>query len=182
MRAYLIPLALALPALILGCEAGPGGTEMGDADPGAEVAPPAEAPATDADIGEIRNSWQQAAAAGNLDSVAALYAEDAVFVDASGETIEGRSAIQEMLTEGFQGVTSVEISSTESVLGTDLASDLGTWTQTVRTPDGQEQTLNGQYLVVLRRQADGSWRIVQHLTALPQEMEQPGTMEQPDTM
>jgi uncharacterized protein (TIGR02246 family) len=166
-------LILFLPLIVVAC----GTPEVDDAEFGAE--PPTElAPATPADVAsseaaveQIRNSWVEAALAGDAAAVASLYAEDARMVGVDGEVADGRQAIQDALAEGFQGLASLEVNSAETVTGNDVISDMGSFTQTFRAPDGQEQTVSGQYLVVLRRQADGSWKLVQHLVSIPQEAE-----------
>ncbi|MGH7477606.1 MAG: YybH family protein [Longimicrobiales bacterium] len=164
------PFILALP-LFLACEAG----DVGDADFGTEMAPtgqPAvtvDAAASEAEVSRIRDGWVQAAEAGDVATIASYYAEDARMVDVTGEVFEGREAIQETLTTGLEGMSDLEVTSTDLVVGTDVVSDMGSFTQTFQTPDGQEQTVSGRYIVVLRRQDDGSWKIVQHLASAPQE-------------
>jgi len=127
-----------------------------------------------AQVTQVRTAWRQAALAHDAAGVAALYTDDAVFVGADGQAARGPAAIQEALTPYVGGMTSMELSDTHTEAGVDLASDMGSYTQTVQTPDGAEQTMSGGYLVVLRKQADGSWKIVQQLTALPAQMPAPG--------
>jgi uncharacterized protein (TIGR02246 family) len=162
-------LVLFLPLFILACDT----AEVGDAEMGAEtpadMGMPADAEATEADMTRVRDAWVRAALAGDAATVAALYADDARMVGGTGEVAEGRQAIQETLATGFEGISGLEVNSTDVVLGRDVMTDMGTFTQTFRTPDGQEQTVSGQYVVVLRRQADGSWKLVQHLSSVPQE-------------
>jgi uncharacterized protein (TIGR02246 family) len=162
-------LILFLPLLVLACDT----PDVGDAEPGAEVpgttATPVDAEASEAEVERIRNEWVEAAEAGDAASVALLYAEDARMVGVDGEVAEGRQAIQDALAAGFEGLTDLQVSSTDVVVGSDVISDMGTFTQTFQTPDGQEQTVSGQYIVVLRRQTDGSWKLVHHLASLPQE-------------
>lgn len=163
-------LILFLPLVFLACEQ----PQAGDAESGAEAtaertATPADADAVEAEVARIRDAWVQAAEAGDAATVASLYAEDARMAGMSDEPAEGRQSIQDALTTGFEGLSNLDVSSTELVVGSDVVSDMGTFTQSVRTPDGQEQSVSGQYIVVLRRQADGSWKIVQHLTSIPQD-------------
>jgi ketosteroid isomerase-like protein len=64
----------------------------------------------------------------------------------------------------LEGLTNLDITSSNIEVGQDLATEIGTFQQTTQTADGQEQTIDGHYLVVLRRQADGRWLITQHVT------------------
>jgi len=127
-----------------------------------------------AQVTQVRTAWRQAALAHDAAGVGALYSDDAIFVGADGQAARGRAAIQEALAPFVGGMSSMELTDTHTVAGVDLASDMGTYAQTLQTPDGGEQTMSGSYLVVLRRQADGSWKIVQQLSALPAQTPAPG--------
>jgi len=39
----------------------------------------------------------------------------------------------------------------------------GEFTETVTTPAKTQQKVSGKYLVVIRRQTDGSWKIARHI-------------------
>lgn len=127
-----------------------------------------------AQVTQVRSAWRQAALAHDVAGVGALYTDDAIFVGADGQAARGRAAIQEALAPFVGGMSTMELTDTHTVAGVELASDMGIYAQTLQTPDGGEQTMSGSYLVVLRRQADGSWKIVQQLSALPAEMPAPG--------
>jgi uncharacterized protein (TIGR02246 family) len=163
-------LILFLPLLVLACDTPDVGEAEFDAEGPAEMGPamPADAEAGEAELARIRDAWVEGALAGDAASVAALYAEDARMVNLMGEVAEGRQSIQDAFATGFEGISSLQVNSTDVVVGSDVMTDMGTFTQTYQTPDGQEQTLNGEYLVVLRRQPDGSWKLVQHLSSIPQ--------------
>lgn len=170
-------LIILMAALTLGCEAPEVGdaTLEGDAAPATErAAVPADAADTEAEVARIREAWVEAAEAGDAATVASFYAEDARMVDASGDVADGRDAIRETLAPGFEAMSDLEVTSTGLVIGTDVVSDMGTYTQILRTPEGQEQTVNGSYVVVLQRQPDGAWRIVHHLSSAPAQSEAEG--------
>ncbi len=119
-------------------------------------------PAMEADVEQARAQWIQAAEAGDAAAVAQLYAPDAIMLVAGEEPMVGRQAIQEGFT--FEGLTDMEIGTERTELGIELVSTWGTYAQTYQTPDGVEQTITGRYLAVARRQADGSWKIVNHVS------------------
>ena len=161
-------LALMMPLAMVACDAGADTEEM---DPAAEMEPMAEmeaepqmdAAAVDAEMNRIRDAWISAAEAGDAAGIAALYAEDAVFVGATGDRMEGRQAIEQGMSQGLN-VTSMEVTSLVRDVGPDLIADMGTYSQTVEGEQGEE-TVEGYYIAVSKRQADGSWKIVQHLGA-----------------
>ncbi|MBW3555047.1 MAG: nuclear transport factor 2 family protein, partial [Gemmatimonadetes bacterium] len=133
-RSSLIAL---IAALTLGCEAPEVGdaATQGDAAPATERATvPADAAATEAEVARIRDAWVEAAAGDDAATVASLYAEDARMVGATGDVSDGRDAIREALAPAFEAMSDLEVTSTDLVVGTDVVSDMGTYTQILRTP------------------------------------------------
>ena len=161
MRRTRITALVLFPLALAACEAPEAEMEATE-----EEAPATMTPATEADIAQVRDEWVRMAEANDPAGLAALYAEDAVMVAPTGELVEGRQAIQQAHTPMLEAMASVDISSTGTVLGSHVSTDMGTFSQMVQTPDG-EQTMEGHYIVVLERQDDGSWQIVQQLSAFP---------------
>lgn len=146
--------AVLLPILLLGC---------GSDEPGAGAAAP-DARAARAEIDRLRSDWIEAAERDDAEAVAGYYAEDAVVVTtANPEPARGREAIQRMWAEGFPAVSETEVRSSEFVAGGDVAYDYGEYTQRVSPPNGEPITERGHYLVALRRQPDGTWKIAKHV-------------------
>ena len=123
---------------------------------------PGVAPLTEEDIAALnalRAAYRQGAIAGNPDVLSAVYAEDAVLWGADKPATEGRAAIR-AANEPTPGVTVQEltISSLEIDGYGDLAFDRGTYSFTV-VSEGVEEPLTavGKYLVIARKQADGTW-------------------------
>lgn len=110
----------------------------------------------------MAEEWQQAANADDAAAVAALYTRDAMFVSSTGSA-EGPQAIQQMLGESFQQAGELEITPGEVSMSGDVAWGNGTFSQTV-TAGGAEQTVEGDYLVVVLRQPDGTWKIARHFS------------------
>lgn len=166
-----------IPLLVgIGCEA-PDTADTG-AEGAAEMpgAPAVDVAAIEAEVDQIRSDWIAAAERDDAAAVAALYADDAVVVGPAGQPAQGRQAIQEAFAADFPQATNLQVTSSDVEVSGDLVTDMGEFTQTVQTPDGQQQTVTGRYIVVLRRQADGAWRIVQHLSAVPMPAEGAATM------
>ena len=106
---------------------------------------------------QLGQSYVQAVLTGNADSVAALYTEDAVEMPPNMRARAGTAAIK----AGYQpsGTTAFTMTSGRIDGRGDLAYDRGTWSWTGIMPGKAEPTSEtGKYLVIARRQADGSWR------------------------
>lgn len=164
-RRTALPLVL-LAFAITACE-----TEPAEDSPAAmEAAPASEemaAPSTadaEAALETVRQDWEDGANAGDAAAVASLYTDGAIFVGPGGR-MEGPDAIRQMLAEGFQAASDTEISMGSVEVSGDVAYGTGTFSQTV-TANGEEQLVTGNYLVVLRRQPDGAWKIDRHVSAV----------------
>lgn len=126
--------------------------------------PPQEAaPLSDEDISAIKSislTWAQSMLDCDLDAAAALYAEDAVRIEADeGPALQGRGAIRASLSEEFCDILIDFTVQNMRVEGHgDLAYAWDTFTITALV-EGDTITANGNWLGVVRRQADGSWKI-----------------------
>ncbi|HUH12349.1 MAG TPA: SgcJ/EcaC family oxidoreductase [Longimicrobiales bacterium] len=159
MRRFPVLSMLLIPLVLVACDM----EEPADEGVATGMAASRDAGAAEARVAQLRDAWIEGARASNAATVASLYAEDAVMVGADGQVSEGRQAIHDALD--FEGMTHLQINSTDMEVGSEVASDMGTFTQGFQTAVGQ-QTLTGRYLVVLRLQEDGSWKITQHLAVL----------------
>jgi ketosteroid isomerase-like protein len=119
-------------------------------------------PLTDEDIAALnalRAAYRQAAIEGTPNALSAVYAEDAVVWSPNKPAIEGRDAIR-AINEPTPGVTiqHLALSSIEIDGYGDLAFDRGTYSFTVVTDEAEEPiSVVGKYLVIARKQADGTW-------------------------
>ncbi|HYN79963.1 MAG TPA: SgcJ/EcaC family oxidoreductase [Gemmatimonadaceae bacterium] len=118
-------------------------------------------------IGKIRSEWMAAANRKDSAAVAAYYADDATFVGTETPLAEGRAAIHSAFSRSFPVTTLESIDSKELTVSGDVAYDYGTFRQVVTMPNAQPQTINGHYLVALKRQGDGSWKITRHVATTP---------------
>jgi uncharacterized protein (TIGR02246 family) len=121
------------------------------------------APSTDtAPIDEIRGKFQTAYNAGDAAGIAALYAEDAVTQPDQRPEIRGRANIEKDLQQTFSQMSfNLQITPGETEIVGDIAHEHGTYTMTI-TPKagGAPMPVNGKYLIILRRQADGAWKVI----------------------
>jgi uncharacterized protein (TIGR02246 family) len=97
---------------------------------------------------------------GDLEGAVALYDPEASFAPEPGAEVSGRDAIRGAL-QGFFDLEPTIEGDVQSVLRSDdLALVHNRWTLRGRQPDGQEISMEGVSADVVRRQADGSWRIL----------------------
>ena len=138
-----------------------------------EMAAAVDMVALEATMNENRGAWEQAYEAGDAAGVAAQYADDAIYMAPYAEAQTGRPAIEQALTENIAMLVNraIEITPGERGASGDLAWETGTYTQTAQV-EGQPYEDYGKYLVLAKRQADGSWMILAHIfnTNLPREM------------
>jgi uncharacterized protein (TIGR02246 family) len=116
--------------------------------------------------GELRAQWIAAAERDDAAAVAAMYADDAIFLSNDGGVYNGRAAIEAALAESFKtgsGLTVTE-ESTETV--GEVVYATGEWMQKIATPDGKTVDAEGRYLVISRLQPDGTWKIARHVSIL----------------
>ena len=168
MHTRAIPLVLLL-AVLPACQTE--GVEEEDAAAGQEMAT-ADTMAAGQDtaavreaVDKLRQQWQDAANADSAAAVAAHYTRDAEYYSPA-ENARGRQAIQEMFARTFPQASGLEITSDALQVSGDVAYGNGTFTQTV-TMNGQEQSVEGHWLAVLRRQPDGGWLIHRHASITP---------------
>ena len=127
----------------------------------------AAAPATRAVVDAAREAWMAAAARDDAAAVGAMYTDDAVFVSSEAPPAIGRAAIQEALAQVFPISAIDHITSREVAVSGDIAYDYGEYQQTITPPGGAPQAVRGHYVVILRRQSDGSWKLAKHLDVSP---------------
>jgi ketosteroid isomerase-like protein len=93
--------------------------------------------------------------------VKAFYSPDAALMPPNSPVIRGADQIrgfwQGLIDAGGADVT-LETSQIES--SGDLAYGIGRYTFTLPSPGGERARQSGKYLVVFRRQSDGSWQAI----------------------
>ena len=146
-----------------------------------QALPPLAASSANSDpvseIARIRERWVRHWNAGQLQAVLESYAPDAVLLPANGQRIAGREDIAKYFQQVMDsGVRLVSLESVACDAAGSLAYDSGRLKYTTggAAPDQPNQVtpsaairtagrqVEGNYLVVLRREKDGRWLIVQH--------------------
>ncbi|MGE3164753.1 MAG: DUF4440 domain-containing protein [Planctomycetota bacterium] len=138
---------LGLLALMLGC-----------ATPAVPIASPAE---DLAGIAQLRHRIEQANNEQDLEKITQCYAVDAIWMPAEGPPVAGRDAIVTRYEESYRRLDlEVDILPDETVASEGWGFERGT-TQVRAIPHGSDQTLTkrDKYLMIVRRQLTGEWRI-----------------------
>ena len=107
--------------------------------------------------------FDQATAEKGIDGWVSCFAEDGAMMPAGGNIVRGREAIRALMAPSFANPgfslrwkpVGAEISSAD-----DLGYTFGTYIATSAGPDGKLATRYGKYLTVWKKQADGSWKVV----------------------
>ena len=98
--------------------------------------------------------------AGDLDAVMSLYEPEARFVTGSGETLVGRDAIRKVLGDLIEAKTQFQSRVVRTAIVGDIA-QLYTDFEGTRVDDaGKTIPVRNKAIEVLRRQPDGSWKLI----------------------
>lgn len=111
-------------------------------------------------VEEGNAKFSEAFERGDSAALAALYTQDAIVFPPGGEMVKGRQAIGEFWKATRQsGVKSATLTTVDVGESGDLAYEVGTVLLTIQ-PEGKEPaTASAKYVVVWKRQADGSWQL-----------------------
>jgi uncharacterized protein (TIGR02246 family) len=109
--------------------------------------------------------------AGDVEGILGLWTENAVYLTPEG-VLRGRPAIQAAARDFFRehAVEALEIDPIEIQVFGDTAVELGTFSETVRGPEGEIVELDGGYMAVRVRRADGTWafhRFISNVRSAP---------------
>ena len=99
--------------------------------------------------------------AGDIAAVSRLYLDDAVWLPPTGPVVAGKVAILPRYRDTFARFTiNLDFESAETQVFGDWAFDRGlTRGQLTSRENGATSVINDKYLMILRKGADGKWRI-----------------------
>ncbi len=122
-------------------------------------------PTISPEIARLRAEWVKDLHAKQLDQIAALYAEDAEFLLATGTRVSGRAAIRELCKNVMATMTSdITLHTATSERSENLAYDSGDYSETLTSvADGTVTPYKGTYVMIFRRQANGAWVIAEQV-------------------
>ena len=98
--------------------------------------------------------------AGNLDNLMPLYEAEAAFATQPGSLNHGLPGVREALAGFIAMKGKLDLKVTRVLEASDLALVTTVWSFAGTGPDGEPVKLAAKSADVLRRQADGSWRLV----------------------
>jgi len=102
-------------------------------------------------------------------ALAAFYTEDAIVFPPDADMVKGRAAIAELWKKTQEsGVKSAKLETLDVGTAGNVAYETGTVTLTIEPPGKAAATVKAKYVVVWKRQADGSWQLHRDIwNALP---------------
>lgn len=111
-------------------------------------------------IRHIGDEWARHWNEGDVDAVAATYAEDAVYLPPHHEAVHGRDAIRGYLVAPLtHGVSDLQFEVTYIKQQGPIAWDVGTYRMTIPQVDGSRKEDRGKYLSVWKR-AGKTWQLM----------------------
>lgn len=97
---------------------------------------------------------------GDVAAVAALYTDDAVLMPPNLEMLRGKEAIEQFWAGARQmGVLDPALETVQVEESGDMACEIGVYTLKIQPEGGQATTDKGKYVVLWKRQGDGSWKL-----------------------
>ena len=133
------------------------------------VAPIQQSSSVEDGIAKIRLDWARDLREKRLDQIGMLYTPDAAFISPDVGRVTGRAAIRELCKNVMATFTSdLTFHSIKTENSGDLAYDSGDFRETLtQLADGSKSDDQGNYLMVFKRQPDGTWLIAQQMWAGP---------------
>ncbi len=110
-------------------------------------------------IRNVVDTWLAASKAGDLDTVLSLMSDDVLFLT-PGQAPFGKEAFAKM----SQGMKDMQVDGTGEVQEVQVFGEIAYLRNALRIvitmPDGKVVRRSGQTLTILRKEADGMWRLV----------------------
>lgn len=104
--------------------------------------------------------WVAAFNRGDAVAVAALYTEGATLMPPDREMVRGRQGIQEFWQGAIQrGLKDAVLTTVEVQADGNTAYEIGRVSLTVHAKDQAPKPISSKYVVVWKRQANGSWKL-----------------------
>jgi uncharacterized protein (TIGR02246 family) len=111
-------------------------------------------------LAAVRAEWAKDLHDKKLDEFVALYTRDGQFLTETGERFAGHDAIRGLAQQAMAAFTSeAAFESKVTEVSGNMAYDSGDYYESLTSPDGKTLHPHGMYLMVLRKEGDGRWRI-----------------------
>lgn len=107
------------------------------------------------DIAAANAKVEKAVSAGDADTLASLYTDDAILMPPGSPMVTGKDNIASVWQSMFEmGVSELDLQPTEVNVTGDTAAEVGTFTYTAG-----DMTGTGKYIVLWQKGDDGNWRL-----------------------
>jgi uncharacterized protein (TIGR02246 family) len=127
------------------------------------LALPAFGQSVDEEVAAAYAAWDEAFNAGDAAAVGATYTEDALFLPATHDVIEGPEGVAEFFGGIFgMGVTGHKLELIEAIDGGDTVVAAARWSADGKDASGADQPWGGVATHVFERQDDGSLKLRLH--------------------
>jgi ketosteroid isomerase-like protein len=137
----------------------------------ATLAPSTDPAALRRFIDSAQTRFIDAAKKADVATVSGFYTDDAELLVPNAKAAHGRAEIDKANTDMFAAmkVTALKLSTADVITAGDYAIETGSYDQTLQPKTGKTIHDIGKYIVVWKRQGDGSWKIVREIynTDLP---------------
>lgn len=111
-------------------------------------------------IEEANTKFSEAFERGDSKALSAMYTSDAIAFPPDSEMIQGNEAIGEFWNATWEsGVKSVQLTTLDVGRSGDIAYEVGKVSLTIQAEGKEPTTATAKYIVVWKRQADGSWKL-----------------------
>ena len=121
----------------------------------AAESPPGEV----AQLTELRDAYEKAENAGDVDAIMELCHDNIAFVPPEAPPVSGPDAVRAFFEEFLAAFdVSIDLAREGITVGEAVAYEWGTVSGSATGPDGESQPINNTYLITYERDADGSWK------------------------
>lgn len=113
-------------------------------------------------IEQTDRAWEQAFNGGDAAGVAGLYTDDGRLLAPNSDIVQGRQNIQQAVQAFIDaGLKNIAFTTVDVGVSGDLAYEIGHYSLDIQAPGAQHPvTDQGKYVIVVRKQPDGSWKIL----------------------
>jgi uncharacterized protein (TIGR02246 family) len=123
----------------------------------------ASAASADQDVKAAYAAWDEAFNKGDAKAIAAFYSDDAVFLPATHDVIEGPAGVEKFFSGLFgMGVTGHKLELITTRGEGDVVTGTAKWSATGKDANGADQPWGGVATHVFERQSDGSLKLQVH--------------------
>jgi len=114
---------------------------------------------------KLREAWVQDLRTKQLEPILKFYAADAAFLQPNGERLTGSSALRTLFQTIMANFNSdLTLHSRNLETSGNLAYDSGDFEEILTNiATGSKITSKGSYIIIYKRQPNGTWQIVQHI-------------------